>query len=383
MKESYFRCMKIVIAPDKFKNSLTGLDFCEAVETVLKQVYPNIEILKLPLADGGDGTIEVVNYYLKGKTIQLTVNNPFFEPVKASYLYAENSKKAFIEMAEASGVKLLQPEQFDCKNATTLGTGELVLDALKRGAETIILGIGGSATNDCGIGMATALGYRFLDANEDEVKPIGANLSRIKSIDESQVHPRLKGVEFQIACDVTNPLYGENGAAYVYGAQKGASVLDIKLLDKGLLDFASVLEGKFNVDVQSIKGAGAAGGMGIASKLFLNGHLAPGINLIKNLANFDENISGANWIITGEGNLDAQTLSGKTIKGVLDSAKTKQINVATFCGGIDFEGKSPEELGIQYADAVMNYANNLEDAMKNSLEYLKEIAKKFAHEVLK
>ncbi|MBC3758199.1 glycerate kinase [Hyunsoonleella sp. SJ7] len=375
--------MKIVIAPDKFKNSLTGMDFCEAVETALKQFDSNIEILKLPLADGGDGTIEVVNYYLKGETIQLTVNNPFFEPAKASYLYAESSKKAFIEMAEASGVKLLQPEQFDCKNATTLGTGELILDAIKRGAETIILGIGGSATNDCGIGMATALGYRFLDDNEDEVKPIGANLSQIKSIDESQVHPRLKAVDFQIACDVTNPLYGKNGAAYGYGAQKGASVQDIKLLDKGLFDFSKVLEATFNVKVQSVKGAGAAGGMGIGSKLFLNGHLAQGINLIKDLADFDYKIKGADWIITGEGKLDAQTLSGKTIKGVLESAKAMQIKVAAFCGATDFEGKSPEELGIQYADAVMNYTTNLEDAMKNSHQYLKEITKKFAHEVLK
>ena len=175
--------MKIVLAPDKFKNALTGLEFCNAVETGLKMMLPHAEIIKRPLADGGDGTIEIVNYYLKGKVLEAEVNNPFFEPVKASYLYAEASKIAFIEMAEASGLKLLKPEQFDCKNATTLGTGELILNAITKGAKRIILGIGGSATNDCGMGMATALGYKFLDKNNKDVRPIGANLSKIVSID--------------------------------------------------------------------------------------------------------------------------------------------------------------------------------------------------------
>lgn len=158
--------MKIVLAPDKFKNSLTGMAFCQAVEAGIHAVNPDIDILKLPLADGGDGTIEVVNFYLNGRVVEVDVSNPFFEPIKANYLYAEASKTAFIEMAEASGLKLLKRKDFDCKNATTLGTGDMILDALNKGARTIILGIGGSATNDCGIGMATALGYRFLDEKE-------------------------------------------------------------------------------------------------------------------------------------------------------------------------------------------------------------------------
>ncbi|MEP3838194.1 MAG: glycerate kinase [Algibacter sp.] len=375
--------MKIVLAPDKFKNSLTGLEFCNTVEGAIKNLNLDIEILKLPLADGGDGTIEVVNYYLKGSAVKVEVNNPFFKPVIATYLYSERSKTAFIEMAEASGLKLLKPEQFDCKNATTLGTGEMILDAINKGATNIILGIGGSATNDCGIGMATALGYRFLDKNNKEVVPIGANLSQITDIDISHISPKLFDVNFSIACDVTNPLYGKNGAAYIYGAQKGASSKDIEMLDKGLESFTKLIKAVFNVDTQSVKGAGAAGGMGIASKVFLNGLLEPGIKLIKDLADFDFKITGADWIITGEGKLDTQTMSGKTIQGVLSSAKAKKIKVAAFCGAIDLEGNSPEEFGIHYADAVINYAKNLDDAMKNGYSYLKEIANVFSRKCLK
>lgn len=369
--------MKIVIAPDKFKNSLTGLDFCEIVKKEILAKNSNIEVVQLPLADGGDGTIEVVNFYLQGKVIEITVNNPFFKPVKASYLYSENSKTAFIEMAEASGVKLLDKTEFDCINATTFGTGEMITDAINKGAQTIILGIGGSATNDCGIGMAAALGYQFLDENNNVVKPIGANLSKIKSINASEIHQGLSHVDFKIACDVTNPLYGKNGAAYVYGAQKGASEKEIILLNKGLEDFAKILNDVFTIDVQSVKGAGAAGGMGIASKLFLNGSLEPGIQLVKNLANFDEKIKNTDWIITGEGKLDSQTLSGKTIQGVLESAKKQQINVAAFCGKIEMNKKELDSIGILYADDIMSAAKDFNDAMLHTKTYLKEMVNHF------
>ena len=336
----------------------------------------------LPLADGGDGTIEVVNYYLQGETVNLTVNNPFFQPINATYLYSNLLKTAFIEMAEASGVKLLTQENFDCKNATTFGTGEMILDAITKGAKKIILGIGGSATNDCGIGMATALGYKFLDENNKEVKTIGANLSKIKFIDSSQKHHLLSNVTFQIACDVTNPLHGKNGAAYIYAAQKGASETDIIMLDKGLQDFAEILKNTFKVDAQSVKGAGAAGGMGIASKLFLNGTLEPGIQLIKNMADFDNQIKNADWIITGEGKLDQQTMSGKTIQGVLESAKSQNIKVAAFCGSIQITDKELNKIGIKYGKDIISISKNLEDAMDNSANYLKKVASNFVQEQL-
>jgi glycerate kinase len=370
--------MKFVLAPDKFKGSLTGLEFCNAVAKGLLKVIPDAEVVFLPLADGGDGTIEVANYYLNGDLIQLEVKNPLFQNGLAIYLYASDSKIAFIEMAEASGLKLLDPTEYDCKNATTFGTGQLILDAINRGAKEIILGIGGSATNDCGIGMAAALGYRFLDKKGVDVIPIGASLSQIVTIDDSQVNKDLKDVTFKIACDVTNPLYGKNGAAYVYAQQKGADENDIKILDKGLFDFSKVLDAKFKINSQAVLGGGAAGGMGIAAKVFLNGELISGITLMKELSQFDEKIKNADWIITGEGKLDEQTLSGKTIHGIIEVAKQNGIKVAAFCGKVDLDEEQLNMFGISYNDAVLNHTDDIDDAMLNSIGYVTKMAEQFA-----
>ena len=374
--------MKIVIAPDKFKGSLSSLDFCSAVEEGINRISKQLEILKLPLADGGDGTIEIVNYYLGGTVIKIEVNNPLFQPITASYLYAESSQTAFIEMAEASGLWLLMEEERDCKNTTTYGTGEMILDAIQKGAKKIILGIGGSATNDCGIGMATALGYKFLDENNRELKPIGANLSRICRIDNSNVASKLFQIEFQIACDVNNPLYGKNGAAHVYAEQKGASKEEIAMLDFGLKSFSEVLTAQYNVHPQTIKGAGAAGGMGIAVIVFLKAKLESGIQVVKELANFDSQIADADWIITGEGKLDNQTLSGKTIDGVLKSAKTYNIPVAVFCGQIDLDKDVLQNFGISYAEDVISISTDLKDSLTSSYKHLSTIAETFAKKVV-
>lgn len=373
--------MKIVLAPDKFKGSLTGLEFCQAVKMGLQKVIPKADIVFLPMADGGDGTIEVVNYYLKGNLIQIEVKNPLFKDCTATYLFSKHSNIAFIEMAEASGLKLLKPSEYDCRKATTYGTGQLIVNAIKRGAKEIILGIGGSATNDCGIGMASALGYRFLDDKGEDVLPIGENLSNIMTIDDCQVNKDLKHVKFKIACDVTNPLYGKNGAAYVYAEQKGASKKDIEILDKGLKDFSKVLDAKFNIKSQEVIGGGAAGGMGVATKVFLNGELISGITLMKELAQFDKRIKNADWIITGEGKLDEQTLSGKTIHGIIDEAKKHNIKVAAFCGKLDLTKNQLEQFGISYADDVLSKAKNLEDAMTNSSHYITKMAEEFAEKI--
>lgn len=374
--------MKFVLAPDKFKGSLTGLEFCDAVAKGLLKVIPDAEIVVSPLADGGDGTIEVANYYLKGDLIQLEVKNPLFQNCLATYLFSSDSKIAFIEMAEASGLKLLKPTDFDCKNATTFGTGQLIDDAIKRGAKEIILGIGGSATNDCGIGMAAALGYRFLSNKGVDVMPVGASLSQIKSIDDTHANKDLKNVIFKIACDVTNPLYGKNGAAYVYAQQKGASKNDILNLDKGLEDFSKVLDRKFKINSQEVAGGGAAGGMGIATKVFLNGELISGITLMKELSQFDERINNADWIITGEGKLDEQTLSGKTIHGIIEEAKQHNTKIAAFCGKLDLNKTQLQEFGISYADEVLSKAKHLEDAMINSGRYITKMAENFAEAIL-
>lgn len=370
--------MKIILAPDKFKGSLTGVEFCNAVEEGLKLILPKVEISKLPLADGGDGTIEILDYHLKGKRINIKVKDPLFSPIEASYLFIESTNTAFVEMAEASGMKLLSTEKQNCFLTTTFGTGEIIQHAIYKGAKTIVLGIGGSATNDCGIGMATALGYKFLDKKGNEVVPIGKNLSKIDKIDVSNVNKKLKTVTFKVACDVTNPLYGKEGAAYVYGLQKGASIEEVNILNKGLEHFSNVLLKHGNIDVQKIKGAGAAGGMGAGALVFLNASLLPGIELVKEIIDFDKKIQNADWIITGEGKLDSQTLSGKTIQGVMKSAKTHKIQVAVLCGSISLQKEVLNDLGISYVNSIMDIAQNFEDAMTNSYKYLSVISSDFA-----
>lgn len=370
--------MKFVIAPDKFKGSLTGFEFCDAVEEGLLMVFNDAEILKKPLADGGDGTMEVAKHYIKGETVTITVKDPLFRPINASYLYSDETKIAYIEMAEASGLKLLNVDEFDCMETTTLGTGELIYDALEKGATEIILGIGGSATNDGGMGMANALGFRFLDEKGLELSPIGKHLSKVKTIDDSNKHHRLDGVKVKVACDVTNPFYGLQGAAYIYGAQKGASENEIIFLNQGLCNFAEIIKNRYEIDLQKVSGSGAAGGVGGGALVFLNGELISGNNLVKELADFDNAINGADWIITGEGQLDEQTLSGKTIDGVVKSAKSKNIPVAALCGSVSISVAQQQKFGLNYVVSIVRGISTLNQAMEQSRKNLVNATFNFA-----
>ena len=370
--------MKIVIAPDKFRGSLTGIEFCWVVKEAIWEVFSDAEIIEAPIADGGDGTLAALETQLPHGKKTIEVNDPLFRKIQASYLYNEDLKIAFVEMSEASGLRLLAKEDQNCMNTTTYGTGELIKAAMDEGAEKIIFGIGGSATNDCGMGMAAALGYEFIDAEGKEVKPIGKNLSLVKDIRTENVDPRIMQIDFEVACDVINPLYGEEGAAYAYGPQKGASEEEIAFLDQGLQDFNKVLVKVFNQDVNDIYGTGAAGGMGAGALYFLNGELKSGIELVKEMIQFDERIKGADWVITGEGKLDFQTLSGKAVNGVTESAQSQNIPVAAFCGRITLPQDALSTMGIRYSSSVMLEAENLEDAMENGRVYLKKMAKDFA-----
>ncbi|WP_276168148.1 glycerate kinase [Zobellia alginiliquefaciens] len=370
--------MKIVIAPDKYKGSLTGFEFCSAVEEGLRHVFQEAEIVLMPLADGGDGTIDVVKHYIQGEKITITVNDPLFRPISASYLYAPESHIAYIEMAEASGLKLLEDADRNCMNTTTFGTGELIADALERGAKEVILGIGGSATNDGGMGMANALGYKFKADFSIDLEPIGSNLDKVKSIDTTNVHPALADAKFKIACDVSNKFYGKNGAAKIYAAQKGASEEEIEILDKGLKSFATVISETYNIKVQKIEGSGAAGGIGGGAVVFLRGELTSGIELVKGLAQFDEAISDADWIITGEGQLDEQTLSGKTINGVVTSAKKKNVPVAALCGSVSISIDQQDKFGLTYVNSIVRGVSTLPEAMVSSFENLKNASYNFA-----
>ncbi|CAM4287863.1 glycerate kinase [Zobellia roscoffensis] len=370
--------MKFIIAPDKFKGSLTGFEFCDAVEEGLQHVFNDAEIIKMPLADGGDGTIDVVKHYIHGEKITIAVNDPLFRPISASYLYAVKNHIAYIEMAEASGLKLLDDLDRNCMNTTTFGTGELIADALERGAKEIILGIGGSATNDGGMGMANALGYRFIGDFSKELEPIGSSLNKVKNIDASKVHPLLANAKFKIACDVSNPFYGKNGAAKIYGAQKGASAEEIEILDKGLKNFAKVALDTYDIGLQKIKGSGAAGGIGGGAIIFLRGELTSGIDLVKELAHFDEAIADADWIITGEGQLDEQTLSGKTINGVVISAKKHKVPVAALCGSVSISVEQQEKFGLTYVNSIVRGISTLPQAMASSYTNLLNASYNFA-----
>ncbi|WP_347840752.1 glycerate kinase [uncultured Draconibacterium sp.] len=371
---------KIVIAPDKFKGSLTGIEFCNAVERGIKKHVSEVEILKLPLADGGDGTVEALQFYTGGEYVSVMVNDPLGRKMKAKYLFSAEQKMAFIEMAEASGIRLLKTEELNPLQTSTFGTGELIKDAITRGANHIILGIGGSATNDAGMGMARALGFRFFDIAGNELDGKGGDLNQLHSIDSANVIEELAEVKFEVACDVDNPLFGSNGAAPIYSPQKGASPEVVEELDNGLQNFNTVVNNQFAKDLQSIPGAGAAGGLGAGCVLFLNAELKSGTSLIKDVANFDEQANGADWIITGEGKFDEQTFSGKVIKGVLESRKKQKL--AIFCGISELSKAQLKEHQIDFLAEMMTQAKSFEDSIQNSGLYLENAAGLFAKEYL-
>lgn len=367
--------MRIVIAPDKFKGSLSGIEFCNIVADTILHYIPEAKIIKLPLADGGDGTVAALQYYLGGEHVKVTVYDPLMRKITARYLYAKNNHLAFIEMAEASGIRLLTKGEKNPQKTSTYGTGQLIVDALKKGAKQIILGIGGSATNDAGMGMARALGYRFFNQSGNELLGCGQDLNTLAVIDDLGVIPELKHAQFKVACDVVNPLYGKNGAAYIYGAQKGATYPMVKKLDLGLKNFNAVVKKKYGVDLQKVKGAGAAGGLGAAAKLFLNARLQSGISMIKEIANFNHHILNADWIITGEGKIDKQTFSGKVIQGITQEITHQQL--AVFCGINQLSAKKLNDNKVKYLAEVSKFADNFADSVKHADTYLVKVAEAF------
>ena len=373
--------MKIVLAPDKFKGSLTGPEFCRIAEEAIREFLPQAEVISLPLADGGDGTAEVLQDRLGASRIEATVSDPLFRPLTTDYLFEDSSGLAFIEMAQASGYALLQPEERNPMFTTSFGTGELIHYAIKAGAKRLIIGLGGSATNDAGTGMAAALGYRFLDKNGAEVSPVGKNLEKITRIEVPAEDP-LRGIQVDLACDVSNPFFGERGAAYVYGPQKGANAQEVEQLDRGLQSFAALVKKEFDINLQYIPGAGAAGGVGGGAVAFLGAKHRSGIELVKELLDFEASLRGADWVITGEGALDEQSLYGKSIQGVTHSAQDKGIPVAVFCGHLDLAETKRKEVGIAFATSINKPDQTLEEAIANTSRNLKEAVTSFVKGVL-
>ena len=362
----FILCMKILIAPDKFRGSLSAEEVIAAVIVGLEKLTTPFAILTQPMADGGEQTAEILAKNTGGFSRTITVNDPLFRPIKATYFIAGDGKTAFIEIAAASGLSLLKLAECNPLQTSTFGTGELILDAIEFGVEQILLCIGGSATNDAGIGMAAALGYRFLDENGLELAPIGSNLARIFQIDSQSVHPKLAQIDFEIACDVINPLHGSNGAAHVFAKQKGASEADILALDAGLNHFAAVVFNQFGIQLQNIAGAGAAGGLGGGSFIFLNATLEKGIQLVINHLGLEAIIEEVDLIITGEGKLDQQTLAGKVIQGLVLMAQKHKKPIIAFCGTLELDYATIKKSGLTAVFSITNAPMSLENAQANA-----------------
>ncbi|MES2731172.1 MAG: glycerate kinase [Bacteroidota bacterium] len=365
--------MKILVAPDKFKGSLSSTQVCQAIIEGIQWYNPAIEAIGFPLADGGEGTAEILTYHAGGHMLSHTVQDPLFRPVKASFGLAADGLTAFLEMAQASGLHLLAHAERNGFLTSSIGTGELILKAVERGARRIILGIGGSATNDAGIGMATALGYRFLDAAGKELKPIGSSLIHIAHIDHQHLHFDPAKIEVQVACDVNNPLTGSLGASLVYGPQKGANAEEVTQLEAGMKNLAAVIRRQFGKDIENVPGAGAAGGMGAGAMVFLHAALLPGTALVIEQTGFDQQLAGVDLIITGEGKMDEQTLHGKLVKGVVDMAALHGIPVVAIGGDLSLSPQEVSDLGLVFAGSVLQRPCSLEEAMQTAYPAIRNL----------
>lgn len=365
--------MKIVIAPDKFKGSLDSFEVCHAIEKGLLQASASFNTIKLPMADGGDGLSNVVAYYTNARLQGASVQDPLGRIIDAHWLLSFDGKTAFIEMAKASGLQLLKQNEYNPLLTSSYGTGQLIKAAIDKGVQNIILGIGGSATNDGGIGMAAALGYLFLDENERDLPPIGKNLSRIKKIVAGEKEGS-KNINFQIACDVRNFLFGDTGAARIYAPQKGANPLMVEELERGMIHFASVIKNDLGVDVATIEGGGAAGGMGAGCVAFLNGKLVSGIDLIIQMAAVEDHIRDCDVVITGEGKIDDQSLYGKAVSGIALLAKKHRKRLIAMCGSLSAEASRLNQLGFEKVYPILDDTISLQDAMKDAEKMLTRLS---------
>lgn len=363
--------MNILICPDKFKGSLTALEVCDATRAGLRKIRPDATFTAVPLADGGEGTCELLTAWYRGSMVTHAVHGPLFAPVAGRYGLSSDGDSAFIEMASASGLALLPPDERDPLITTTLGTGELIADALKRNVRNIVLGIGGSATNDAGIGMATALGYVFYDAAGTALKPVGENLIHIHHIQTDSVNPRLKHARVTTLCDVTNPLYGHQGAAYVYGGQKGADASAIAQLDAGLRNFSRVVQKQLGQNVD-FPGAGAAGGLGAGCKVFLNATIEKGIDFIIEHTRLTAKIAEADLVITGEGKIDNQTFSGKVVSAVTRLAREAGKPVIAVCGRSDLSEAETNSLGLDLVIPLVDAQTSTDAAMHQAAALLSD-----------
>ncbi len=366
--------MKIIIAPDSFKDSLSAEGVAQAIAEGLAQVWPDAELIKCPMADGGEGTVESVLAACNGELRSQRVQGPLGGTVEARWGWLAESATAIIEMAEASGLQLVAPGKRDACCSTTFGTGELIRAALDAGAQRIILAIGGSATNDGGAGAMQALGVQLLDAEGAILPNGGLALATLKRISLEQLDPRLAQVRFEIAADVNNPLCGPHGASAIFGPQKGASLLQVEQLDQALGHFADHCAQVLSKDVRDEPGSGAAGGLGFAAKAFLGAQFRPGVEVVAELVGLDAAVRGADLVITGEGRFDAQTLRGKTPFGVARIAKQHNVPVIVIAGTLGDGYEQMYAHGVDAAFALPFGPMSLEQACREAPRLLRERA---------
>ena len=361
--------MRYVIAIDSFKGSLTSLEAGDAVKNAILDFDNNSEVVVLPLADGGEGTVEAMYSGLDGTLVNVSVTGPLQEKVNAKYCILPDGKTAVIEMASAAGLTLVPENKRNPLKTTTYGVGEIIKDAINRGCRKFIVGIGGSATNDGGTGMLSALGYKFLDKSGTEI-PLGAEgLEKLNSISSAEVMPELKNCSFRVACDVTNPLCGEFGCSAVFAPQKGATNEDITKMDLWLENYGDITKKLFPESDSRYPGTGAAGGLGFAFHSFLNSELKSGVSIILQENEFEKHILNADVVITGEGRLDAQTAMGKAPVGVAKIAKKYNKKVIAFAGSVSDGAEVLREQGIDEFYAITPPEMPLEIAMKKDIAY--------------
>ncbi|HUS87786.1 MAG TPA: glycerate kinase [Desulfosporosinus sp.] len=362
--------MRIVIAPDSFKGCLNALNAALAMRRGVQRVYPDSLIDMIPMADGGEGTVEAILCAVRGEKIKIAVTDPLGRSIGAAYALIDEGETAIIEMAAASGLTLLSNQERNPRVTSTQGTGILIRNALDRGVKKILLGIGGSATNDGGAGLAVALGVKLLDAQGNELPQGGAALANLVNIDMSGLDPRLAKVQIEVACDVQNPLCGPEGASVVYGPQKGANPEDIRVMDTALQNFGEVLSGVAGTNLLELAGGGAAGGLGAGVVGFLGAKLRPGSQMVLEVANADEKIKHADLVLTGEGRTDFQTAYGKVPVGVSALAQKYSVPVLVISGSVEGFPDFLADVGVASCFSVAEGPATLDEAFLKAEEQL-------------
>lgn len=376
--------MNIIIAPDSFKGNMTSLQVANAIEKGIHRVLPNAKCVKIPMADGGEGTVQSLVDATGGKFVRKKVTGPAKHKVTARYGLLADGETAVIEMAEASGLPLVSGRSKNPLLTTTYGTGELMIDAINKGVKHIIIGIGGSATTDGGVGMAQALGVKFLGKHGREISQLGAGgmLNKITSIDMSGVDPRIRKTKVTVASDVDNPLCGKRGAAVVFGPQKGATQAMVKTLDQNLKHLGSLIKSDLNKNIMSMKGAGAAGGLGAGLVAFTGARIKSGVDIVVDATGLKQHLKSCDLIITGEGRVDFQTAFGKTPAGVAKAAKRFNVPVVAIGGGLADDARGVFEHGIDGLDSAAARDMSFSEAIKLSRTHMANAAERVIRMVL-